>query len=303
MFKKQGLLAVLLVSVLALSGCFGKTAQNDTTLRELVLAADACYVKQGDSVNLQVKGLAKSKKEVEVPNPQWKLSDDSKGTLTPSADKTKAVFTADAGAKGSVIVTVSSGDLSASFRIDIKETVDPSEPCKSGGLPIVEEFDVADIAEFFSADYKDLPTDPTQPLYVRRAGSPSLNEDGHLVLSNARFTIGMPEDRADTTSSDAGAGGALDLSKPYRITIEVASTKVLDPEKPSFFVYIDNNTTSQGNSLHGNDSRYFVKNVGDIDPGEVLVIESSLGTKSSFLQFRAESGAEIVIKRFTIAYR
>lgn len=300
-FKLKAVLALMLASVLVLTGCFGR--QDDTTPKQLVLSASACQVEPGGTINLEVKALTASKKEVAVSNLQWSLSDDSLGTLTPSGNK--AVFEASAEKTGSTVVTVKSGQLSAKMILQVREGADPTAPCQdAGGLPIVETFEVADIEEFFSAEYKSLPTDPSKPLYVATAGQERMfiNEDGHFVLHNGRFTVGMPEGRPDTSVSDTSAGGTLDLSRPWRITFEIVSAEV-DPEGTDnhFYVYVDNNTTQQANSHLGDTSRWYRESVNNIGSGP-LVIDGVVATKESFLQIRAASGAKVVIKSFKIEY-
>lgn len=172
-------------------------------------------------------------------------------------------------------------------------------------LPIVEEATASSAAEFFSADYKHLPNDPTKPLYVRTGGT-VIVEGGTITLQGGRFTVGMPEGRANTSSSDTEAGGTLDLSRPYRITLEV-----VDVQKGSgntkLQVYVDNNTTGAANSIHASQgstaSRLYSEDVGTIRPGQTIVITSSLGTPNSFIQLRTESAATVTISSFKIEYQ
>ena len=168
-------------------------------------------------------------------------------------------------------------------------------------LTVVEDAKAANTDEFFSAAYKALPTDPTKPMYVKTGGN-VIVEPGKITLAGGRFTVGMPDDRAQTTSSDTQAGGTLDLSKPYRIILEV-----LDVQKGEgntrIQVYVDNNTVNAANSIHGGSSRIYNEDAGNIRPGQTIVITSSLGTANSFLQLRAESAASITLKSFRIEYQ
>lgn len=130
---------------------------------------------------------------------------------------------------------------------------------------------------------------------------------GDLVLSNARFTVGMNSGTASTVDG-VDVGGRLDVSSPYRIVIEYSFASGSE-----FLIYLDNNTTSQANSVHNFDSRAVRAGVGashnpaeglfNLNPaGGTLVFDSSRGYKSTggFIQVRAESGAEIHISALRI---
>lgn len=168
-------------------------------------------------------------------------------------------------------------------------------------LPVVEDAKAANNDEFFSAAYKALPTDPSKAMYVRTGGNVTI-EPGKITLAGGRFTVGMPEDRVATTGSDTQAGGTLDLSRPYRIILEVLDVQKFEGNT-RIQVYVDNNTVNAANSIHGGSSRIYNEDAGNIRPGQTIVIESSLGTADSFLQLRAESGASITLKSFRIEYR
>lgn len=168
-------------------------------------------------------------------------------------------------------------------------------------LPVVEDANASDEDEFFSAAYKALPTDPSKAMYVRTGGNVTV-EPGKITLAGGRFTVGMPEDRAATTGSDTQAGGALDLSRPYRIILEVLDVQKFEGNT-RIQVYVDNNTVNAANSIHGGSSRIYNEDAGNIRPGQTIVITSSLGTANSFLQLRAESGASITLKSFRIEYQ
>lgn len=313
MLRKKVSLAVLLVLALTLSGCLGNLF-GGPKLAKLVISAGATQVEQGKSVNLSVKGLDQNNKEMKVSGLKWTLGDTSKGTLKP--DGAKAVFTAGANATGKVKVSVSAEGKSTSIEIEIVKSGsggddpgDGGEPSCCDGLPIVEDFSAADSSEFFSASYKHLPGDPTQPLYVftgATGGGGVFVEDGKLTLAGARFAIGMPEDREPTSSSDTDAGGTLDLSKPYKITIEIVDVQI-GTGNTKFQVYVDNNTTSAGNSIHRNvsstASRIYDKDAKELEAGDTIVINSSRGTPNSFLQLRTEGGATVTLGGFTIEYQ
>jgi hypothetical protein len=141
-------------------------------------------------------------------------------------------------------------------------------------------------------------------MYKSLGGSFSL-EDGLLVLNGGRFSIGMPPNRENTTSGDTEAGGTLDLTRPYKITIEF--TEVDGTLSKKFQIYIDNNTTSAGQSIHASKgetaSRPYSVALNSLPANGVIEQEiSDLGTDSSFVQLRVESNGIIKLKSIKIEY-
>lgn len=166
---------------------------------------------------------------------------------------------------------------------------------------LYEDFKIATSKSFTTPEYKPLPGDSTLPLYVRTGGQIRI-EDGKLNLVGTRFTIGMPKGHPKTNPS-AHPDGRLDLSKPYRITIELTDTG----STGEFSVYIDNNGTSAKDSYHQSKSRVLNINCADLvkyfDNGvAVIKIEPGFGTATSFIQIRTGSDAEVVIKSITVEY-
>lgn len=172
-------------------------------------------------------------------------------------------------------------------------------------LPYFEEFDAADAAEFLSAEYRSIPNDPSKPMYVRHTGSSTLIvKDGVLELIGGRFTIGKP-DNETTTSSDTSSNGIFDLTKPYRVVLEVVGADT----KGNLQVYVDNNTTSAANSMHGEASRLYNTPLNDVqdlvnagDGVAVIVVESNVGTPTSFITIRTDGGGSVKIRRLVIEY-
>ncbi len=125
MLRKNLVFVSVLVIALTLSGC---QFISKPTLDRIVVSADAETIKQGESVELEVKGFDKKNKEMKVSKPTWSAEPDNLGKLT--VNGTKAVFTADESAEGKVTITATSGNLSDSIEITIiKETtsVDKSD--------------------------------------------------------------------------------------------------------------------------------------------------------------------------------
>lgn len=186
---------------------------------------------------------------------------------------------------------------------DFKDAIisEPADP----NLIIFEDFmGLENINDFWSADYKSLPEDNSKPMYVRKGGTISL-VDGILILDGGRFTIGMPNDRAETTKDDPEAGGTFDLSKPYKITIEF--TEVGGELGKKFQIYIDNSTTSGGKSIHASKgstaSRPYSEELQKLPGGKVIEqTVTNIGTDNSFVQIRIEGSGIIGIKSFRIEY-
>ncbi|MGB4427267.1 MAG: FIVAR domain-containing protein, partial [Limnochordia bacterium] len=125
MLRKNLVFVSVLVIALTLSGC---QFISKPTLDRIVVSADAETIKQGESVELEVKGFDKKNKEMKVSKPAWSAEPDNLGEL--DVNGAKAVFTAGETAEGKVTITVTSGDLSDSIEITIiKETtsVDKSD--------------------------------------------------------------------------------------------------------------------------------------------------------------------------------
>ena len=171
-----------------------------------------------------------------------------------------------------------------------------------------ETFEAQDAAALFSADYKAVSTDDTVAMYQVTAGESNITvADGQLTMANARFTVGSVSNDPTTTAEDQ-PNGTLDLTRPYRINMSVASATSVDDNDPGKFqIYVDNNTTSSDNSIHGGDSKVVEFTVGD-HPAEVRIAPENdegnpLGTATSFLQIRADSRVEaLVIEELTIEY-
>ncbi|ACE83168.1 fibronectin type III domain-containing protein [Cellvibrio japonicus] len=171
---------------------------------------------------------------------------------------------------------------------------------------LTEAFTAADTATFFSADYKAMPADAGKALYRALAGESRITlSDGQLSLNNARFSIGDLSEGVATTGS-AQPNGAFDLSQPYRIKFTILAATGTG----NFQVYVDNNTTSAGNSIHTTTESTTVSRLLQVSPSSItsfpydVVIESSVGTPNSFFQIRADSNiTNLVIDNLVIEYQ
>gem|GEM_PF-1407348 len=179
---------------------------------------------------------------------------------------------------------------------DPNDPADPVEPPKSGPVFLDDFLGVTDL---FSASYMSLPGQPSVPMYYRGGGAITVNlAEDTVTLSGGRMTIGALSTES-TKAGDEPPLGVFDLSKPYQIILNLTSASGDSGKKLQ--VYVDNNTTSQGNSMHGNASRIYNQDVDSITDYKI-VIPSNVGTSASFIQIRTENGASVTIDSIAIIY-
>jgi pectate lyase len=164
-------------------------------------------------------------------------------------------------------------------------------------LPFVESFDGATTASLFTAVYKSVAADPAVALYFKTGGSPTI-VDNALSLAGARLTIGNRPPRTNTTAADTTTNGDFDLSRPYRISFKVVAASGVG----ALQVYIDNNTTSSGNSKHGGSSRVLSVAANTLVAGQTVTITPAVGTSTSFIALRTESTASAIIDDLRVEY-
>lgn len=200
-------------------------------------------------------------------------------------------------------------------------------------LPIVESFDAGETVNFFGAAYKELATENDQAeednFYFSAAGlyepdgslsdSPNtwitMDSDPKIRFGNSRWTIGQTVselalftegDGSERNKSTPGRGaddldnlmswGELDLSTPYSISFCVVDHN----GGGNFQIYVDNNTSSSGSSIHSSQSRIYNVGTGTLAKGERVTIDSEVGTENSFIQMRVDSSGWIVIDDLVI---
>ncbi|BFM21307.1 hypothetical protein [Gilvimarinus japonicus] len=175
-----------------------------------------------------------------------------------------------------------------------------------GGLPFTVDL-TSDADTLFGeadgADFLSISNDRADPFYKVTSGSSRITvENNALSMNNARFTIG---DTGVPSAEATNPSGDIDLSAPYRISMTITDFSSADAADPGKFqVYIDNNTTSSGNSIHGGDSKVIELTPDDVSslPYE-LTLEPEFGTANSFLQLRADSRVgNITIENIKIEY-
>lgn len=204
----------------------------------------------------------------------------------------------------------------------------PEDTIVNTALPITESFDTAaDVGVFYSADYAALASESasadTDNFYHSTAGAflegaldPDRNnwitgdDDPHMRLGNARFTIGQivsvhvsesaEDPRKNTTpgtlTDDTTSWGELDLSSPATVSFCVVDRS----EGGNFFIYVDNNSTSSGNSVHGSASRQVNVPQSSFTAGQRASFDLEVGTANSFIQLRADSGGWLVLDDLVI---
>ncbi|WP_158681623.1 fibronectin type III domain-containing protein [Microbulbifer pacificus] len=177
------------------------------------------------------------------------------------------------------------------------------------GAGLVEDSE-SGAGNFFSADYKALSGDATKPMYNATGGGSRISvAGGQLSLHDARFTIGDAMHGTDTSADDAAGRGDFDLSKPYKISFDVVENPNVSSEAGKCQVYVDNNTSGSGNSIHGASSKIFESVASQMAAGSAtgtVTVESDVGTASSFIQLRCDSGTRdkpVVIDNFSITYQ
>ena len=187
---------------------------------------------------------------------------------------------------------------------------------------LLEEFDT-DTATFFSASYKRLSEEADAgPLFYKTGGSPVIDSTlGQLTLSGARFSIGNAASNPDkgTSANDTFGTGIYNISEGFTLSFDVVSHN----SGGSLSLYIDNNSTSQGNSIHGAASKFYGFSINDenipqgqrfsytyiagqdVVTGPDLTAPDARGVlntsiTNSFFQLRTDSSGTIVIDNLKI---
>ncbi|NLG83624.1 MAG: hypothetical protein GX493_03230 [Firmicutes bacterium] len=164
-----------------------------------------------------------------------------------------------------------------------------------------ENFDRATTETFFTPAYRALKTDPSKPMYYRTGGSVAI-EAGAVKLGpdgGGRFTVGNTVPDKASTATEAPKG-ELDLSKPYKIVVKIVALGGNLDKK--FQVYVNNNTTSAGNSPAGSASKVYEKPLGSLNAGTTVEITPNVFSPEAFIQLRVESEGIITLDDLLIVY-
>lgn len=224
----------------------------------------------------------------------------------PGSSSSEASSSAPSSEAASSSAPASSSEASSSVASSVDGGVtssSSSSAASSGAALLSEDFATADTTNFFTNTYKAIPTDSSLPLYVATAGSTRVSfANGELSMNNARFTIG---DKGGATAAGVQPNGSYDLTNAYRVKFTITALAGTGNVQ----VYVDNNTTSAGSSIHSaigsTASRLIQIAASSITtfPHEV-VIESAVGTATSFFQIRADSAVtNLTIDNLTIEYQ
>ncbi|WP_160280102.1 pectate lyase family protein [Cellvibrio mixtus] len=224
-----------------------------------------------------------------------------------SSSSSIAVSSAATSSYASSIVIVSSAASSSLISSSVAlssaasseaQTTGSSSSLASTSQFINEAFNI-DKATLFSANYKSISTDSSSALYFITGGSSGITiTNNKLTLAGARLTIGNRPPRASTTASDTNANGDFDFTRPYRISFSVVAAS----GSGKLQVYVDNNTTSQGNSIHGANSKVFEATASSLTAGQRIEISPTVGTSNSFIALRTESSVTVTIDNLVVEY-
>ena len=220
----------------------------------------------------------------------------------------------------------------------------PTTPPVSGDhIPFAEDFGANSTVDFYDRDYKELFGDypeeedqfyfSTGGVFNNGALDPNggnwitADNDQSMRLGNSRFSIAQParvpgDARTKTTlSNDESTWGELDLSQNYRLSFCVVASSEANSGSSLFQLYVDNNSTSSGDSIHGGSSRVVNIATSAFVPGKRVVInipgdydlnedgtaedtvDENVGTETSFIQLRVSSGGYIVLDDMVLEYQ
>lgn len=141
-----------------------------------------------------------------------------------------------------------------------EELIKLNDLAEQAGLALIEEFDT-DTETFFSSSYKSLSDEQgSSPLYFKSGGSAEIDDiAGQLILEGDRITIGNTLPGKESTAADTSGVGIYNLSEGFTISFDVISHNGAG----GLSLYVDNNTASQSNSVHGGASKFYGKDINE----------------------------------------
>jgi len=198
-----------------------------------------------------------------------------------------------------IVIPASSSSVASSEAQSSQEQASSSASSVNNNGVLINETFTVDKTTLFSAAYKSISIDASAALYFITGGGSGITvSNNELSIVGGRLTIGNRPARASTTASDTNANGDFNLSRPYRINFTVVAASGSGKVQ----VYIDNNTTSAGPSLHGAHSKVFEVVASSLTAGQQIQITPAVGTVTSFIALRAESSATVVIDNLQVEY-
>ena len=203
MLRRTAAFIAFLILTLSLYGC---VRSSKPTLDRIIISANTTTLRQGESVNLEVKGFDQSNKEIKVSQLTWTVEPENLGEL--AVNGSRAVFTADETAEGIITVTVAVGNLSDSIEI----TITKAEAEET--VLFLETFDnVPNGSNINDASVRSYLDNPDT--IVNISGTMKVY-DGVLEMSSQRFALRIPglENAAFpvlriTIKNDNGSGGTV----------------------------------------------------------------------------------------------
>jgi pectate lyase len=202
-------------------------------------------------------------------------------------------------ASSAIVIPASSSSVASSEAQSSQEQASSSASSTNNNSVLISETFSVDKTTLFSTAHKSISTDASAALYFITGGGSGITvTNNELSIAGGRLTIGNRPPRASTTASDTNANGDFDLSRPYRISFTVVAASGSGKVQ----VYIDNNTTSAGNSIHGANSKVFEVVASSLTAGQQIQITPTIGTATSFIALRAESSATVVIDNLQVEY-
>ncbi len=294
------------------------------------LGSQSIVIKVGNAVSTSDSTGQNAYGPISVPNTSYQVIEVSLGSPTTEVIQLRPlVGTSGTGAQGIYIDKIEVTGLPDTGGIPAPITStdptpapttssDPSPSPSSTPEPLYaftrfsDSFNVVD-NNLFTIAYKTLTSDSSKSMYYSTGGSSNTTivdvstvpvDKAIKIGSGARFTIGQTVQEKDTTAVGVYPNGEFDLSKPYKISFKVVD--VLGDGTKKFQVYVDNNSTSAGNSYHegSTTSRIYSENLASHTVGNTVEILSSVGTTRSFIQLRVETtNGYITIDDLVIEYQ
>ncbi|GAA5163960.1 hypothetical protein [Viridibacterium curvum] len=194
----------------------------------------------------------------------------------------------------SSVASVSSSSVASSSTSSSGSGASASSACS---VYFCETFDTATDSTLLTASYRALATNGSLPMFINQGGTVTVSS-GAVVLDGTRLSIGALGSTATTSSTTPG--GELDLSKPYKISIDIGA--ITGTTTKAFQVFVDNNTTSSSASPRGSDSKIYSSTLSLLTANTTITISDSIGTSASFITLRTESGAQVAVNAIRIEY-
>lgn len=222
----------------------------------------------------------------------------STDTLSESSCYEDNVYSADSSSSSS---STSSSDSSSSSSSSASSSSSSSGSDLPAGITssASDDFTTATADTLFTTSYATLYDGSTLPLYLKKSGTVSV-ADGVITMTGARIIIGA-YDSTDTTSTSSPGGIFNIVGNNCTLTVKTGSAGT---GSGNFQVFVDNSTTSSGNSIHGSSSKVYSTAASGLE-GElsipISVTDSTWASGAgSFIMLRTESSTTMYIDSYTL---